>query len=433
LYYYCNPKDQIKNRLKHNNVQNIENEYQKIIQKTQFKFSNGRYAVIYRKKETLLIKIFCYSAITVIVMILILLFVDSGYPILNIILYAVTIFMGVFILYVIPTDGYKIYTALKQLISLPYNNFEVCKDGIRATTYSGDVWIPFEDDLIINPYDCKERLYRSFYHIYDGIEFKKFNEKKVKFRVGPVEDYEFFYLITLYHYVNWLNEHELLLSEEYVKEHYFLSDPFKKAIAEKIMMKEEGGKFVEVPTILDLPTFSIESDKAVFRYPKTLYRRYIQDDEKVYLIHRQETTPTVIRRRFIIQIICFCFFGAMSALLFTYLQQENPDEMYLIIFPLIPIFFIAFHFSITLILLKRIKNVEVIFTESKILIKRKDWVYPLSYDEILSVDRINEKGEKGYYKFLHFHAREKRYLITLYDIWYDNPILKILDTKKQDN
>jgi hypothetical protein len=124
--------------------------------------------------------------------------------------------------------------SLKPIVELAYQTFEVELEGIKATISSGDVLIPFEADLIINPYDCKEKIYYGFFNLYDGVEFRKFNEKKVKFKVGPVEDHEFFYLITLYYYVSWLKEHDLLLSKEFVIRHYFLDDPFKKVIAEKL-------------------------------------------------------------------------------------------------------------------------------------------------------------------------------------------------------
>jgi hypothetical protein len=236
LYQYCNPKNQIKNRLKQKHIINVELETQSIIEKSKFEVSDTRFREIYRKKKKLLIKVFSFCTITAIVMSLVLIFLDSGYLILDIIIYVITIVMGGLVLYAFIWYGYMMNASLKQIVDHPYRSFEVGKEGIRATTSSGDVWALFENDLIINPYDCRDRIYISFYNVYDGIEFKKFDEKKVKLKLGPVEDHEFFYLIVLYHYVNWLYEHDLILSDDYVKEQYFLSDPFKQVIAEKIMI-----------------------------------------------------------------------------------------------------------------------------------------------------------------------------------------------------
>jgi hypothetical protein len=256
-----------------------------------------------------------------------------------------------------------------------------------------------------------ERIFSFFLFTYDGIEFKKINEKKPKVKIGPVKEHVFFYLMILDHYVNWLKEHELILNEEYVKEHYFLSDPFKKSIAEKIMIKA-----IVVPTSYDLSSFSMESEKAVLKYPKDAYKPYIKDDEKLYLIHRQLTVPSMIRNKLILLVICFGLFSLLSTLVFIYLQQGIPDEMHLIIFPVVPLFFIVYYLFKTLMLLKRTKNVEAIFTELKVIFKRKEWTYPLSYDDIASIERANEKSKKGYIRQLHFHAKQRANVMTLYDV-----------------
>jgi hypothetical protein len=91
LAYYCNPKDQIKNRLKQKNVENLDEEYRNVIEHTQFKHSDTRYREIKRKKKILPLRVVTFSAITVMTMILILLFVDFGYIILNGITYLVCV------------------------------------------------------------------------------------------------------------------------------------------------------------------------------------------------------------------------------------------------------------------------------------------------------------------------------------------------------
>lgn len=430
LYNYCNPKVQIKNILKDKSVLNIEEEFQKVIQKSIFNISNERYTDIYKKKEGLLIKIISYMAITVIVIFLIISFVHNElsasieYTILIDVFFLI---IGSLILYGIPHSGNLIYSSLKRVNYLPNSNFEICTDGIKVSSFSGDAWIPFEDELIISPYDCMVKVFAIFHkYIYDGIQFNKFNEKEIKFQVGPAEDHEFFYLLTLYHYLNWLNENELILNEERVKEYYFLSDPFKKTIAEKIMSNEEVTEAIDVPAILDMPSFTIESEKAIFKYSKDLYKHYISDDEKIYYIHQQVAIPPTIRRKFSFQIFFICILGLTSLLLFLGLQNE-PDILPVFIFPLIPVFWIGCHSFKTILFLKKIKNIEAIFTESKIIFKRKDWIFPLSYDNIQSVHKSYENSRKRYYKFLHFHSRKKDYLMTLYDIGFDNPMITILN------
>jgi len=433
LYNYCNPKVQIKNTLKDKRIPNIEDEFQKIIQKSIFNISNERYTDIHKKKEGFLIKIISYMAITIVVIFLIISFVNNELSTsieIAIIVDVFVLIIGFLILYGIPTTGHYIYTSLKRITYLPNSNFEICTNGIKATSHSGDVWIPFEDDLIINPYDCMVKFFISFDKlIYDGIQFKKLNEKDIKFQVGPAEDHEFFYLITLYHYLNWLNENELILNEEHVKEHYFLSDPFKKTIAEKIMSNEEVIEAIDVPAILDMPSFTIESEKAIFKYSKDLYKHYISDDEKIYYIHQQVAIPPTIRRRFILQLIFSCILGLTSIALFLSLQNEPPDISHMFIYPLLPIILIGYSFFKTILSLKKIKNIEAIFTESKIIFKRKDWIYPLSYDNIQSVHKIYENSRKRYYRFLQFHSIKKAYLITLHDISFDNPMITILNAK----
>ena len=437
LNNYCNPKVQIKNTLKDKRIPNIEDEFQKIIQKSIFNISNERYTDIHKKKEGFLIKIISYMAITIVVIILIISFVNNSSSTsieFAIVVDVLVLIIGSLILFGIPTTGNYIYTSLKRITYLPNSNFEICTDGIKATSHSGDVWIPFEDDLIINPYDCTVKFF-SFSEncIYDGIQFKKINEKDIKFQVGPAEDHEFFYLITLYHYLNWLNENELILNEEHVKEHYFLSDPFKKTIAEKIMSNEEVIEAIDVPAILDMPSFTIESEKAIFKYSKDLYKHYISDDEKIYYIHQQVAIPPTIRRKFIFQLIFSCILGLTSIVLFLSLQNEPFDISHVFIYPLVLIFFKGYSFFKTVILLKKIKNIEVVFTESKIIFKRKDWIFPLSYDNIQSVHKLYENSRKRYYKFLQFHSIKKAYLMTLYDIGFDNPMITILNAKCKVN
>jgi hypothetical protein len=297
-------------------------------------------------------------------------------------------------------------------------------------SHSGNAWIPFEDELIINPYDCMVKIFAIFNKkIYDGIQFSKFNEKEIKFQVGPVEDHEFFYLITLHHYLNWLNENKLILNEEHVKEHYFLSDPFKKSIAEKIMLNEKVTEAIDVQDILDMPSFTIESEKAIFKYSKDLYKYYISDDEKIYYIHQQVAIPPTIRRKLSFQIFFICLLGLTSLLIFLVLQNEPPDILREFIYPLIPIILIGYYFFKTILLLKKIKKIEAIFTESKIVFKREDWIYPLAYDDIKYVHKTFENNKKRYFKFLHFHSREKDYLMTLHDISFDNPMIAILNAK----
>ena len=433
LYNYCNPKIQIKNTLKDKRIPNIEEDFQNIIQKSIFNISNERYTDIHKKKEGFLIKIISYMAITIVVIFLIISFVNNELSTsieIAILFDVFVLIIGSLILYGIPTTGHYIYTSLKRITYLPNSNFEICTDGIKATSHSGDVWIPFEDDLIINPYDCMVKILISPDKlIYDGIQFKKLNEKDIKFQVGPAEDHEFFYLITLYHYLNWLNENELILNEEHVKEHYFLSDPFKKTIAEKIMSNEEVIEAIDVPAILDMPSFTIESEKAIFKYSKDLYKHYISDDENIYYIHQQVAIPPTIRRRFILQLIFSCILGLTSIVLFLSLQNEPPDISHVFIYPLLPIILIGYSFFKTILFLKKIKKIEVVFTESKIIFKRKDWIFPLSYDDIQSVHKLYENSRKQYYRFLQFHSIKKAYLMTLHDIGFDNPMITILNAK----
>jgi len=433
LYNYCNPKIQIKNTLKDKRIPNIEDEFQNIVQKSIFNISNERYFDIHKKKEGFLVNIIIYMAITIVVIFLIISFVHNELSTsieFAILIDVFVLIIGSLILYGIPYTGNQIYSSLKRINYLPNSNFEICPDGIKVMSPSGEALIPFEDELIISPYDCMLKMFTiSDKNVYDGIQFSKFNVKEIKFQVGPIEDHEFFYLLTLYHYLNWLNENKLILNEEHVKEHYLLSDPFKKSIAEKIMSNEEVIEAIDVPAILDMPSFTIESEKAVFKYPKDLYKYYISDDEKIYYIHQQVAIPPTIRRKFSFQIFFISLLGLTSLLLFLGLQNEPTDILLLFILPLIPIFWIGYLFFKTILFLKKIKNIEAIFTESKIIFKRKDWIFPLPYEDIQSVHKSYENSKKRYYKFLHFHSREKDYLMTLYDIGFDNPMITILNAK----
>jgi len=433
LYNYCNPKIQIKNILKDKSGLNIEEEFQKVIQKSIFNISNERYIDIHKKKDGCLTNIIMYMAITIIVIFLIISFVHNELPTsieFAILIKVFILIIGSLILYGILDTGKQIYSSLKRINYLPNSNFKICTDGIKATSPSGEALIPFEDDLIINPYNCMLKMFgTSGKKIYDGIQFSKFNVKEIKFQVGPVEDHEFFYLLTLYHYLNWLNENKLILNEEQIKEHYLLYDPFKKSIAEKMMLNEEVTETIDVPTILDMPSFTIDSEKAVFKYPKDLYKYYISDDEKIYYIHQYIAIPPTIRRKFSFQIFFISLLGLTSLLLFLGLQNEPPDISPLFILLLIPVFWIGYLFFKTFLFLKKIKKIEAIFTESKIIFKRKDWIFPLPYDNIKAVDKSYENNRKRYYKFLHFHSRKKYYLMTLYDIGFDNPMIKILNAR----
>lgn len=433
LYNYCNPKVQIKNTLKDKRIPNIEDEFQRVIQKSIFNISNERYFDIHKKKEGFLVNIIIYMAITIVVIFLVISFVHNELSTsieFAILIDVFVLTIGCLILYGIPYSGNQIYSSLKRINYLPNSNFEICPDGIKVMSPSGEALIPFEDELIISPYDCMLKMFAIFdKKIYDGIQFSKFNEKKIKFQVGPVEDHEFFYLLTLYHYLNWLNENKLILNEEHVKEHYLLSDPFKKSIAEKIVLNEKITEAIDVQPILDMPSFTIESEKAIFKYSKDLYKFYISDDEKIYYIHQQVAIPPTIRRKFSFQIFFICLLGLTSLLLLLVLQNEPPDILNVFIIPLLPIILIGSSFFKTILFLRKIKKIEAIFTESKIIFKRKDWIYPLSYDDINYVHKSFENSRKRYYKFLHFHSRKKDYLMTLHDIGFDNPMITILNAK----
>lgn len=436
LYYYCNPKIQIKNRLKNQNVQNAEEGSQKIIKKSLFKISNERYTDIYKKKESLIIKYVSYELLTFIIIILLLLFVHYQMDFMEewyliIMIDAFILLIGILILIILPITVRDFKKSYKKINYLPDSNFEVCSDGIKAISNSGDVWIPFEENLIIGSYDCIEKGFTSLFtpDINDGIEIKKFNRKNRLYQIGPVEDYEYFYDIVMYHYLKWLDQNDLILKEEQIKELFFLSDPFKGAIAEKIMLKEED---TDVPNISDMSSFYIDSEKAIFKYPKVSYNRYIPDDEKIYFVHQQETYPPFIRRKLLLSLVFTVIFGILLLLSFVYLQNEYPDdpEMYsLLIFPLIPFLLMGVYLLQKVNLFKDIKKLEVLFTESKIIFKRKGWLYPLLYDDIRFVYKTSENRKKRYYKYLKFHAIKKSNVITLYGIGFDSPILTILNSK----
>lgn len=246
------------------------------------------------------------------------------------------------------------------------------------------------------------------------------------YQVGPVEDYEYFYDIVMYHYLKWLHQNDLILKKEQIKKTFFSSDPFKGDIAEKVTLKED------VPNISDMSTFYIDSEKAIFKYSKEIYNRYIPNDEKIYYIHQQETSPPFIRRRLFLSLVFAVILGLFVVLLLVYIQSEfpsDPESYSLLIFPLIPIWFTGLHIVRSVSIIKEIKNQEVIFTESKIIYKRDVWLYPLLYDNIRSVYKISKKRKKRYYKYLKFHAKNKANVITLYGIGFDNPILTILNSK----
>ncbi|MHA1374894.1 MAG: hypothetical protein ACTSR7_11400 [Promethearchaeota archaeon] len=434
LNYYCNPKIQIKNRLKNQNEYDKEREFQKIIDKSKFKISNERSIEIHKKKEGLLIRYVCYEILTFFIMISLLLFVFSQFEstdewYLIILIDAFILLICVMILIFLPITVKDFKKSFKRMNFLPDSNFEICSDGIKATSNSGDVWFPFEDKLIIGKYDSLEKTFGFFNpEIYDGIEFKRFNDKNRLFQVGPVENHEYFYDIVMYHYLNWINQNDLILKEEQIKEKFYLSDPFKGAIAEKVMLKED----IDVPNISDMPTFYIDSEKANFKYSKEIYNRYIPNDEKIYYIHQQETSPPFIKRRLLLSLVFAVKFGLLVVLLLVFIQSEFPSDIegyILLIFPLYPVGIMGLHVVRSSRIIKEIKTQEVIFTESKIIFKRDAWLYPLLYDDISSVYKISEKRKKRYYKYLKFHAKNKSNVITLYGISFDSPILTILDSK----
>ncbi|MHA1671412.1 MAG: hypothetical protein ACTSV5_12660 [Promethearchaeota archaeon] len=431
---YCNPKIQIKNRLKNQNVHDIEGEFQKIINKSTFKISNERLIDIYKKKGSHLIKYTIYEILTFFIMISLLLFIynqfvstDEWYMIIIMDAFILLIYVIILIaLPIIVRDFKKSFTRMNFLLD---SNFKMCSDGVKATSNSGDVWFPFEDKLIIGKYNSLEKAI-SFFNpeIYDGIEFKRFNDKNRLYQLDPLEEHEYFYDILMYHYLIWLNQNDLILKEEQIKERFFLSDPIKGVIADKVMLKED----TKVPNLSDISSFNFHSDKAIFKYPKVLYNRYISDDEKIYHIHQQKTIPTFVRTRFILSIIFIVMFGLLTLIIFVSIPNLFPDDPQaysLLIFTLLPILLPGTHAVRSGCIIKVIKTREVIFSESKIIFKRDVWLYPLLYDDISSVYKISEKRKKRYYKYLKFHAKNKSNVITLYGISFDSPILTILNSK----
>ncbi len=433
LHYYCNPKKQIKNRLENQSVVNVEEEFQKIINKSIYKISNERYLDVYKKNERHLIKYTSYEILTFVIMILLLLFVYNQFEsteewYLIIIFDAFILLICITILIALPITVRDYKRSFNKISLLHDCNFEVCSDGIKATSNSKEVWFPFKDNLIIGKYEITEKVFISRYDVYDGVEFKKFNEKNRLYQVGPVEDYEYFYDIVMYHYLKWLDQNDLILKEDQIKDKFFSSDPFKGEIAEKIMLKEG----IDVPNITDMSTIYIDSEQANFKYSKEIYKRHIPSDEKIYYVHQQETSPPFIKRRLLLSLVFAVIFGLLIVLLIVYLQSEFPNDIegyILLIYPLIPIWITGRHIVRSSRIIKEIKNQEVIFTESKIIFKRKGWLYPLLYDNIRSVYKISEKRKKRYYKYLKFHAKNKSNVITLYGIGFDNPILTILNSK----
>lgn len=430
---HCNPKIQIKNRLKNQNVYDIEGEFQKIINKSTFKISNERSIDIYKKKGSHLIKYTSYEILTFFIMISLLLFVynqfvstDEWY--LIIIMDAFILLICVIILIALPITVRDFKKSFTRMIFLPDSNFEICSDGVKATSNSGDVWFPFENNLIIGKYDSLEKTFSLFDPgIYDGIEFKRFKEKNRLYQLGPIEDHEYFYDILMYHYLIWLNQNDFIMKEEEIKELFFLSDTIKGVIADKVMLKED----TNVPNLSDISSFNINSDKAIFKYPKVLYNRYISDDEKIYHIHQKKTIPTFVRTRFLLSIIFIVMFGLLTLITFVYIPNLFPDDPQaysLLIFTLVPILLPGTHALRSRGIIKVIKTREVIFTESKIIFKQERWLYPILYEDIRFVYMISEKKKKRCYKYLKFHSKNSSNISTLYGIDLDSPILKILNS-----
>lgn len=434
LNYHCNPKIQIKNRLNNQNVHNAEQELQKILNKTLFKISNERYNDIYEKKRSLIVRFAIYEILTFVIMILLLLFVDiqidpitGGY--LNIMFDAFILLIGILCLIGFSGTFIDFKNSYNKMNFRPDSMFEVCSDGIKAATNSGDVWMPFEENLIIGEYNTIEKIFSLFSpKIYDGLEIKRFNEKHRLYQIGPVEDHEYFYDIVMFHYLKWLEKNNKILKKEQILQSLILSDPNKGDIAEKITLKED----IVVPNISDMSSFYIGSEKATFKYPKDSYTYYIPVDEKIYYIHQKKTIPTFVRVRLYLSLGFTIMFGLLVLLFFVYFQIEFPDtpEIYvLLIFAYFPISFTGRHLLRSIKIIKDFKDREVIFTESKIIFKREDWLYPLTYDAIKHVYKISENRKKRYYKYLRIYTKKQPNATTLYGISHDNPILTILNSK----
>ncbi|MFX1569078.1 MAG: hypothetical protein ACFFCV_12005 [Promethearchaeota archaeon] len=427
LNYYCNPKVQIKNRLIHKKVPNVEIQLQNLISKSKFKISNERLTDIQKRKGNLLIKYVIYEILTFFIMFLLIFLVYNLTAtreewFLFIMVDILILIIGGTILIGIPITLTYLNKSFKRMNYLPDSNFKVCPDGIKAISDSGDIWIPFEENLIIGAYDTLEKIFSV--SILDGVGFVRYGEKTRISQIGPVEDYKYFKDIIIYHYLKWLEEKGLLLNEDNIKERYILSDPIKKSIAEKIMLEEE----LVTPDISTLPSFSMDSEKAIFKYPKVLYRRYITEDEKIYHIHHQATLPPSIKSKILLQ-LTFIIIFSISALILYYLQYSIPSLLYFYTFLLIPVVCLGLYLLNNIITFQKIKRLEVIFTESKIIFKQRDWLYPLSYHNIKIVYKISENEKKRYYRYLSFLAIKRSNIMTLHGISFDSPIIPIIESK----
>ncbi len=427
LYNYCTPKAQIKNRLLNDKGTHDENDIIKIIQQSEFKISNEKNNDIYNKRKGLLNRGVTYEIITILVIIGIILFFqfyqsDYGWWIVLIDLFVIII--GGLIIYGIPQTSLELHKSLKKMTYIPNSVFKISDNGINAISQEREVWIPFEDELIIGTYDSIEKFFMSKC-IYDAIDLCKIDDKKNSRQIGPVEDHEHFDLIVLNHYLNWLHKNDLILKKEFVKTHYLNSDSFKELIIEKIRLKEPQSL---IPESYNIPTFSINSEKLSFKYSREIYNRYMTNDEEIYQIFKQEGVPHSILKSGISEIM-FLIILCLGVLFLLFVPYSYPDIIVLIIIILVLGICVGLNFNNTMREYRRIMFLEAIFTEEKIIFRRKDWIYPLAYDDIKIVRRLDENIRKRYYKKIEFHSKKKGNVMTLYDIDYDNPILKILDSK----
>ena len=83
------------------------------------------------------------------------------------------------------------------------------------------------------------------------------------------------------------------------------------------------------------------------------------------------------------------------------------------------------------ILIRKLKNTEIVFTDSQIIHGIKGLIYPLSYKDIKFIAR-SSKSSKGVYKKLIIGFKEDNMDISLHDIVINGPLDRILRNKHND-
>jgi hypothetical protein len=325
---------------------------------------------------------------------------------------------------------------LKLLDAIPESSVSIEDNGIYYKTSKGQIFIPFYEDTQIVPHDCLANLFSE--KIYDGIIiFRKSNLKSPNI-IGPITNYRIFYYEVMIAYYKWLQKNGHLIGIDELQKQFLFNDDFKMQILGKIRRVQiakigeiTGEVEKQIETLLKPRNLDEMEDE--LHITSEIYRHYLKENEKtLYVYHNKNSRKALYQNNFLYILTALNILALSLIIFWIFLKNTIFSIINLIfgIFALILLIYCGLEALEIVPFYLKLKSTEILFTDIKMIVRRKKIIKTLPYKSILNLKKIQTNKNKKYFGQILFYLREKNgklSRIRLYYVDFNDPVLKIFE------